>query len=219
LYIRIVFFLALFVNYKEDKVKYDYYLGEESVVTREESIILADKLGAGYDEVENIQKELSANFAVLSTPEPKPKRHAAFRYFWPFLVAAFVLAEFIAGAGIIDSLRTNSGENIYKYLLVAFGEIAVVLIIGGIVASVVSGKKNDKIDRGINERYNRNLELKKRNEELQIQFASKKTMLSQYDNIVPPWYRDGSHMFRVKSMLETGKAETFEEAIGLLAKE
>ena len=59
-------------------------------MTKEESIALAEKLSDEYGELEKLQQELNENLSVISKPMPTPKHHAAFKFFWPYMVGAVV---------------------------------------------------------------------------------------------------------------------------------
>ena len=64
--------------------------GEPVSMSKEESIAFAEMLSKEYGELEKMSTEINENKTVISQPIPSVKHHAAFKFVWPYLVAAVV---------------------------------------------------------------------------------------------------------------------------------
>ena len=101
-------------------------------MTKEESLAFADKLIAEYRKLEKLDAEIEENNRQIARPiEAYPKQHAAFKYFWPFLIyAAVSCTVFYFLAGLFGR---SLGFAAILYLL-SLASIPFFLIFGGVRA-------------------------------------------------------------------------------------
>lgn len=198
------------------------YVGEEyvtpaaSVMTKEESIALAEKLSSEYHSLERLKKEIDENNAITSRPVPQAKPHAAFKFFWPYLVASVVALNVLVIIGYIVFLSSFSGNAFIFFMLAAVITAVVLLIVGGKTATSKRDALNYQMSDELHRRRKKNDELIEKNRTLQSQYSNKKRKLDQYNSLVPARFRTSRYMDRVKILLNTNKAESFDEAIRLL---
>lgn len=185
-------------------------------MTKEESIALAEKLIDEYGSLEKLQQELNENLSVISKPMPAPKHHAAFKFFWPYMVGAVVTVNVLYFLGYI--LYISLDTPLLFSLLSAIGVIAmiVILIVGGKTAVKRRNELNIQVDNRNQSERKKYRETQEKTELLKTQYANKKNSLSIYNDIVPLKNRNSRHMIRVKSLLQTNKAETFADALKLI---
>ncbi|MBR6488368.1 MAG: hypothetical protein IKT20_05620 [Clostridiales bacterium] len=182
-------------------------------MTKEESIALAEKLSKKYKEYEDIRKEIDDNKQELARPvnlEHKP--HAAFKFFWPFLVAAaasmmfFYFLMLIAGAVVLAGLFA---------LMVLISPI-VLLLVGSTRARRLRDELNSREVNEIREKKKRIKDLTDRNEELEPKCAEIKKELDEYEELIPMDSRNSARMDKALKLLQTGKAENFSQALEML---
>ena len=91
-----------------------------------------------------------------------------------------------------------------------------------VIGRVLAGKKRNRINEALAkeeaQHHERQNGLAERTNELRIKLKNKRSEISEYQNIVPMKYRTKQHMDRVLKLLQTGKAESFADAIDLLDK-
>ena len=193
----------------------DLNTSEKLVLTREESIALADKLSREYKEYERLNQEINDNERTLNRPSDYTFRpHAAFKFFWPFLIYAVIafwffyfLFLFIASGG------SSSAAVIFAVL--CLGAPVVLLIIGGIRATRLRDEYNAAESESIRTRKKNEHDLKKRTDELRSKRTVVKRRLDQYNNVVPSAFRTSSRMEKVRILIQSGKAEDFYEAMDM----
>ena len=188
-------------------------------MTKEESIALAEQLSVDYGELENIRKEISDNKEIISKPLPTAKHHAAFKFFWPYLIGAVVTINvlYIIGTFISLAVKSTTPQGIFSVIgLVA---MIVILIVGGKTATSTRDSLNYHVDSDVQMQRKRHRELQEKTKSLENIHSLKKSKLEKYDELVPLEYRSNRHMDRVKALIQTGKAEDFSEAIALLSKQ
>ena len=182
-------------------------------MTKEESIALAEKLSRKYKEYEDLRKEFDDNKQELSRPvnlEHRP--HAAFKFFWPFLVAAagsmmlFCFLMMIAGALTLVGL----------FALLTLISPIVLLLVGSIRARRLRDELNSAEINVIREKKKRIKDLTDRNNELEPKCAEIKKELDEYKELIPMDSRSSAKMDKALKLLQTGKAENFSEALGML---
>ena len=186
-------------------------------MTKEESIELAEKLKAEYGAIEKLQRDISDNETVLKRPvNPSGRRHSAFKFFWPFLIYAYLALNIIYIVGALISGANNDEGGIIASLFLGLGAAAGLLIFGGIRA----GRKRDSLNQALaDEEYQmrkRQNDLVNRNNELKTKLTSKKREVSQYTSMIPSKFRTKQYMDRVLMLLQTGRAESFADAINML---
>ena len=182
-------------------------------MTKEESIELAEKLSKKYKEYEDLRQELEDNKAELSRPANLEHRpHAAFKFFWPYLIAAagsmmlFYFLMLIAGAVVLAGLFA---------LLVLISPI-VLLIVGSTRARRLRDELNSQEVNEIRERKKRIKDLTDRNNELIPKIEEMKKELDEYKDQVPMDSRTSAKMDRVLKLIQAGRAEDFSSALEML---
>lgn len=189
-----------------------------SVMTKEESIAFAEKLGETYKSYERLKKEIEDNKMQLSKPEPgMVKRHAAFKFFWPYLVAAAVTFNVLYFIGSLLNNTSGSGAALFFYALALIVSV-IILIVGGTTARRLRDEYNQTAIMAANNRRKHLDELKHETSALERKAAKKASELKEYQSIIPLPYRDSASMAKVVILLRSNKAETFTEAVELLRK-
>jgi len=180
-------------------------------MTKEESIAFADKLINDYKKLEKITKEIEENEQQMNRPiESYPKQHAAFKYFWPFLIYAavsFTVFYFLAG------LFSNSSGLAIVLLLLALGSIPAFLIIGGVRARRIRDELNAAEISFLNNKKDHLLELKKETSILQTKKRTMQKEIKEYEEMLPASLRSSSQISRAKILIQSGKAEDFADAV------
>ena len=188
-------------------------------MTKEESIELAEKLKKDYGELEKMQKEINENKTVISKPIPPAKRHAAFKFFWPYLVASVVTINALYLLGYILTLASQATGFLYAFSIIGLIAAVILLIVGGKTATSKRDSLNCQVENEMQYKRKRHKELEEKTKSLQSLYSVKKTQLEKYNDLVPLQFRTARYMERVKAIILTGKADNFAEAIEYLPKE
>lgn len=186
------------------------------VMTKEESIAFAEKLGEQYKSYERIMKEIEDNKAQLSMPEPgMVKQHSAFKFFWPYLIYAVVSLNVCYL--IANFLSRSTGLALF-FLLLALVLPVVFLIVGGTSSRRRRDELNQLAVSAANNRRKHLDELKGETAALERKAAKKASELKEYQSIIPLAYRNSASMAKAVLLLRSNKAETFTDAVDLLRK-
>lgn len=180
-------------------------------MTKEESLAFADKLIAEYRKLEKLDAEIEENNRQIARPiEAYPKQHAAFKYFWPFLIYAavsFSALYFLAGL-----FGRSLGLAAILYLL-SLASIPFFLIFGGVRAVRIRNELNAAEVSFLNNKKDHLIELKKENSILQTKRGKVVHELKEYENMLPPSLRSSAQISKVKIFIQSGKAEDFADAV------
>ena len=181
-------------------------------MTKEESIAFADKLIAEYKKLEKITQEIEENEHQMNRPvESYPKQHAAFKYFWPFLIyAAVSFTGFYILAGLFG--RSSAGLTMVL-LLLALASIPFFLIYGGVRARRIRDELNAAEISFLNNKKEHLLELKKETSILQTKKRTMQKEIKEYEAMLPASLRSSSQISRAKILIQSGKAEDFADAV------
>ena len=192
---------------------------ETDSMSKEDSIALAGKLKTEYAAIERLQKEISENETALRRPITlSGSRYSAFRYFWPYLIYAFLLFNALFIFGTIIGMSAGSDASIIIAMFVCFGGTIGLLIFGGIRARRKRDSMNEELveqENQINERFR---EIEKRTADLKYKLTNKNLEVSKYQHLVPMRFRTRYYMERVIYFLQTDKASSFSEAVRLLGE-
>jgi Skp family chaperone for outer membrane proteins len=188
-------------------------------MTKEESIELADKLKKEYGDLEKMQKEINENKTTLSKPIPPAKHHAAFKFFWPYLVASVITINALYILGYILTLASQAAGFLYTFSVIGLIAAVILLIVGGKTATSKRDSLNYQVENEMQYKRKRQKEIQEKTNSLQNLYSAKKTQLEKYNDLVPIHFRTARYMERVKAIIMTGKAENFTEAINYLPKE
>ena len=175
-------------------------------MTKEESIALAEKLQKNYSNLDALKDQIEKNESQMKSRSSTTVRGSSyFRFFWPWLIVAAGLYILI---GIIHSVGFRYSSNGVQYTLMTLRLLAPIaaLILGAILA-------------GVKAQYSAAQEvakLKLANDDNRTKIARIEKELEEYKDLVPANARTRTAMFKVVSMLKTGKAEDFEDAISKL---
>jgi len=187
-------------------------------MTPEESVELADKLSVEYENLRLIKEEISNCESDIrkNAPSEKPPRYSAFRFFWPFLIAAMVTFWVIFFIGCIIVMYASwEVDDIYGAEIAGLVVAAIVLAVGGTIAS----NKRDSLNTGLlnEERYKSKKEhdLKLKLDGLKRKQIEMKKGVQEYNSLVPAALRNKATMNKVKMYIQNGQANTFSEAIKL----
>ena len=187
---------------------------EAPEMTKEESIAFAEKLGDMYKSYERLKKEVDDNKAQLARPQPgEVKMHAAFKFFWPFLIYAvvalnvFYLIARLLGRDLVAALF---------FLVLAIASPIALLIIGGVSSVRKRNALNQFAIEAAQSRRKHLDELKKETAVLDTKKAKKAAELKEYASMIPAAHRNSASMSKVVILLKSGKAENFSQAIELL---
>ena len=106
------------------------------VMSKEESIALAEKLRDEYSAIERLQREINDNQTALKKPVVlSGKRYSMFRFFWPFFIYAYIALYVIYLVGIFISAGINEVDGIIASLFISIAAAVGLLIFGGIYLS------------------------------------------------------------------------------------
>ena len=188
-------------------------------MTKDESIELAEKLKKEYGDLEKMQKEINENKTIISKPIPPAKHHAAFKFFWPYLVASVVSINALYLLGYILTLASQAAGFLYTFSIIGLITAVVLLIVGGKTATSKRDSLNCQVENEMQYKRKKHKELQEKTTSLQNRYSVKKTQLEKYNDLVPLQFRTSRYMERVKALIMTGKAENFIEAIAYLPKE
>ena len=184
---------------------------------KEESLAFADKLFKKYKDLERTNKEIEDVRMRLAIPvESTPKQHAAFRYFWPFLVYAAVSFGIFYTIGTL--LTYASAVTGALFMLIGLISIPVLLITGGVRAVRYREEMNAGEYRNHIRRKEQQELDKKNSDTLYKKRQRAMDDLKKYDPIIPRDLRNSAAMSKVKVLMQAGKAENFTEAIEILKK-
>ncbi len=182
-------------------------------MTKDESIALAEKLSRKYKEYEDIRQEIDDNKHELSRPvnlEHKP--HAAFKFFWPFLIASAASILFFYFLVLI----AGSVPLMIIFSILELVSPVVLLIVGGTRARRLRDELNSREINQIRTRKKRIKDLTDRNIELEPKCAEIKKELDEYKELIPIASRSSARMEKVLKLLQTDKAGNFNEALEML---
>lgn len=197
-----------------------------------DSIELAEKLSKGYHDLEKMDREISDKEKILDTPVSSYQEPAQDVSLFEtgilviFKVIAFFFVLGIDGYIYLISFVTDWDEHTRWHQSVAWAVILISNI--GLIALIIFVKhRNEQNTRKyLEEQRVKHAEFaRKRRAELREELAGlylKRSEvivgLAKYDSQIPQEFRSGYHMIRVKKMLQNGKAQNFDEAIGLLVQ-
>ncbi len=187
------------------------------VMSKEESIALAEKLRDEYSAIERLQREINDNQTALKKPVVlSGKRYSMFRFFWPFFIYAYIALYVIYLVGIFISAGINEVDGIIASLFISIAAAVGLLIFGGIYAS----RKRDRLNEQLGEEEymirKRQRDLETHTAEIMNKLSIKKKGVSEYQNLVPIRFRKKHYMERVLILIQTGRAAGFYEAIDML---
>ena len=184
-------------------------------MTKEESIVFAEKAQALYKNYERIKKEIEDNKSQLSRPGPdgELKRYSAFRFFWPYLIYAVVALNVFYLFAQLSARATG-----LALLLLAAALIVpvILLIVGGVTARNKRDSANALAVRAVNDRRRHLEELKKETSVLETKRVKMAAELKEYEALIPLSHRNSASMSKVSLLLKSNKAETFTQAVDLL---
>ena len=184
-------------------------------MTKEESIALAEKLAADYKNLERINREIEDTKSQLARPiDTTLKQHAAFKFFWPYLIYAAVSFSILYFLGSI--LAYGAPGLAIVFLLLSIVSIPVFLIVGGVRAVRLREEYNQSEVNLLNSKRKHADTLKKNAETLRLKKKTTEDKVKQYDSIIPKNFRDSAHMGKVKILLQSDKAANFKEAVEML---
>jgi len=181
-------------------------------MTKEESIAFADKLISEYKKLEKISQEIEDNEHQMNRPiESYPKQHAAFKYFWPFLIYAAVS---FTGFYILASLFGRSSVGLTMVLLLlALASIPFFLIYGGIRAIRIRNELNAAEISFLNNKKDHLEDLRKENSILKTKQRTMLKDIKEHEAMLPPSLRSSAQISRAKILIQSGKAEDFADAV------
>ena len=185
-------------------------------MTKEESIALAVKLTSEYGALEKLKHEIDEAELIIKRPIPEAPRHAAFKFFWPFLIIGFIVYILVyLVVGLVFALGGTGEVSSSIGAVAGFVALAATLILGGNFARNQRDKMNNQEAMRIHTLRGKVDQMKKRTSELKTSYSVKKRSLEEYDAIVPESRRNRASMEKVRILLDSGKADTFCDALKL----
>ena len=185
-------------------------------MTREESIALAEKLQKCYANLDGLKEQIDRNEKQMKSRSSTTIRgRSYFSFFWPCLIVAVVLYFLI---GFIHNTAFRYSVNSVQYTFMALRYIIPLIVI--IVGAIIAGFKKETDSRQVAVAELSAAEtvakLKLANEENSKKIERIEKELEEYRSLIPAKARSKTAMFKVVSMLKTGKAEDFADAISKL---
>lgn len=184
-----------------------------SDMTRDEAVALARKLGQEYAEIEQVRKEIDEKEAIIAQPLPEPAKHAAFKYFLPFLIAAPIACAVLSS---ISYLCLQIGQSRTMYAVFAFLAVlalAGLLIFGGRFAKSKRDEMNNLEIAKHRTQVGQRDDLKRKVSTLKSQYRTLQNSVKQYEDVIPAAYRTKEQMEKAASALESGYAGDIESAL------
>ena len=181
-------------------------------LSKAESIELAEKLTNEYRSLEQLRKQISDNETILKRPvDSSYAHHAAFKFFWPFFIYAFIAYIAVAVLGRIFVAKETTG----LWVLLLIGVPVGLLIFGGVhscrkrdilnaEASELARAKRDSVDK-----------LRKETDELKSKLKTLENRVGRIDKDIPDHHKNSGHMAKAKTLLEAGKADSLIDALAL----
>lgn len=186
-------------------------------MSKEESIALAEKLRDEYSAIERLQRELGDNQAALQRPVIlSGRRYSTFRFFWPFLIYAYIALNAFYLIGMIISAGSNDETGIAFGFVIGLCAAVGLLIFGGMRAGRKRDMRNEEIAEEEDMIRRRHKDLETRTSEIITKLNNKKRGVSEYQNLVPIRFRSKHYMDRVLVLIQTDRAAGFYEAIDML---
>ena len=197
-------------------------------MTRDESIALSVKLGKEYEQLKKLEDNIVDLDRRVAIPADTDRKHySVFSYIAKPLAISFIVIGVLSIPAFfilsISAFLAQSGYDGYDNTPVVVGLIlffifALINVIGVFYAK----KKAAQMNMIEEDRVVANLKIKKEQkatiEELMEKLAEGEKKMSSYNSLVPSSLRSKEGMNKVKIMLMSDKAGTFEEAVGLLTK-
>ena len=182
-------------------------------MSKEESLALAEKLTHEYKALEKLRTQISDNETIIKRPvDGSYAQHAAFKFFWPFLIYAVIALNVFYFLAQISS----SDGTVLTFLFLALASPVGLLIFGG----VTSVRKRDALNQSALEaaqnRRKHMDDLKKETSILETKRSQKAKELKEYDYLVPATLRNSSSMAKAALILRSNKAEDFNQAIDMI---
>lgn len=184
-----------------------------SDMTREEAVALARKLGQEYAEMEKLKKEMDENEAIFSKPVPEPAKHAAFKYFLPFLISAPIAGGVLSYLSYFSLKMGNSRTFYMIFTFLAVLIFAGLLIFGGRFAKSKRDEMNNLEIAKHRTQVGKMDDLKRKTSALKSRYRTIQNSVKEYEDVIPEAYRTSGQMERVASLLESGNANDFESAL------
>lgn len=197
-----------------------------------ESIELAKKLQKEYSDLEKMDREISDKEKILDTPVSSYQEPAQDVSLFEtgilviFKVVGIIAVLIIDGYILLVSMVMDWDEHTRWHQSVAWAVILISNI--GLIALIIFVKHRSEQNtrKYLEEQRVKHAEFaRKRRAELREELAGlylKRSEvivgLAKYDSQIPREFRTGHHMVKVKAMLQNGKAQNFDEAIGFLVQ-
>ena len=184
--------------------------------SRAGSIKLATDLALKYATLTRLKDEINDTEFALKKIEisPNPPRYSFFRFFWPSFIVAVVVCFFVTFIFAFIAAGSKNYEAGAKLAeIMGYISVPVVLIIGGIIAGKRRDAANEELAAKERTAVRKSDDLQNKLNELRNKQNEINNAVSEVKDIVPASMRNKDQMLKVKTMLDTGKAETFEEAI------
>ena len=185
-------------------------------MTKEESIALAEKLQKNYSNLDALKDQIEKNESQMKSRSSTTVRGSSyFRFFWPWLIVAAVLYFLI---GFFHNVGFRYSADSVQYSLMTVRVLAPIaaLILGAILAGVKKSNDSNQVAQAQYSAAQEVAKLKLANDDNRTKIARIEKELEEYRDLVPANARTRTDMFKVVSMLKTGKAEDFNDAISKL---
>lgn len=185
-------------------------------MTKEESIALAEKLQKDYANLDALKDQVKRNTAeIKSRSEHKVRGHSFFKYYWPWLLVA--LGLFILIRTVHRLMFSYSADSVqYTLINLRYFVPVIALVIGAVVAGVKKGNNANQVALAEQSFAETIKKLEKANADNESKINRIENELNEYSSMVPVKARSKTAMFKIISMLKTGKAENFEDAVSKL---
>ncbi len=191
--------------------------------TDQDPIELADYLAEKYDSLRSMERDIGICESNIAKNRSfvSPARYSSFRFFVPFFIVSILVFIFGAGFLTIESfLMSSNGDPAGKMLnRVALWIPLIFFMVIHVIGGVYARKKRDKFNAVIDDdlRYRERCCEENQNKcmNLSARMRILKEELSVYNEHVPIGLRKRNGMLKVRKLLESGEANTFDEAIAI----
>jgi len=183
-----------------------------------ESLKFVEDLQEKYHEMEKLAGEAEHNLELMKSPvETNYRRHSFIRFYWPFMLIAFIAFDVLFIWWIIMAGARDSNL-LVLYSILLFAVPVALLIIGIPIATVKRNNANKTFDNLEELNIRKRRELKDRTEELKREYNSKESQMAKYNKIVPQDFRSSASMARIRILLKSGKATDYYDALEKLSR-
>jgi len=185
-------------------------------MTKEESIAFAIKLQKDFTEKSTLEHQIESFKKTIDSPtEITVKKRSFFRFFWP-VIPVTVVAYFISNSLLNYMVYNLTDKQIMQAINIRYLILIAIVVLGVIIAGVRTKNANKEYEYAVKDDEERKRKLIKDSLDLKDKLETLNRDLKQNAADIPSEYRNSAAMSKIKLMLQSGKAEDFDDALNQL---